>query len=64
MVKRITAAAGDRVGDRRLASDEWWVEGDVAAASTDSRRFGPVREDGLLGKVVLIYWPSERRGRV
>jgi nickel-type superoxide dismutase maturation protease len=64
MVKRLTAVPGDRVGDRTLGPDEWWVEGDFATASTDSRRFGPVRRDGLLGKVVLIYWPRERRGRV
>ena len=64
MVKRLTAAPGDRVGERTLGPDEWWVEGDFAAASTDSRRFGPVHADGLRGKVVLIYWPTQRRGRV
>ena len=52
------------MGERALGPDEWWVEGDFAAASTDSRAFGPVHEDGLMSKVVLIYWPKERRGRV
>ena len=64
MVKRLTAGPNDRVGDRTLGPDGWWVEGDFAAASTDSREFGPVRRDGLKGKVVLIYWPRERRRRV
>lgn len=64
MVKRLIAGPGDRVGDRALGPNEWWVEGDFAAASTDSRQFGPVRKDGLKAKVVLIYWPRERRGRV
>ncbi len=64
MVKRLVAGPGDRVDDRALAPDEWWVEGDFAAASTDSRQFGPVRTDDLKGKVVLIYWPRERRRRV
>lgn len=64
MVKRLTAAPGDQVGDRTLGLDEWWVEGDFAAASTDSRQFGTVRRGGLKGKVVLIYWPRERRRRV
>lgn len=64
MVKRLLAGPGDRVGDRTLAPDEWWIEGDFAGASTDSRQFGPVRSGGLKGKVVLIYWPKERRGRV
>jgi nickel-type superoxide dismutase maturation protease len=61
MVKRLVAHPGDQVGDRTLGRDEWWVEGDFAPASTDSRQFGPVRRDGLRGKVVLIYWPKERR---
>ena len=64
MVKRIAAAPGGRVGDRTLGADEWWVEGDLAAASTDSRQFGPVLGDALKAKVVLVYWPRERRRRV
>lgn len=64
MVKRLVAGPGDRVDDRVLAPDGWWVEGDFATASTDSRQFGPVRRDGLKGKVVLIYWPRDRRRRV
>jgi len=64
MVKRLTAGPGDRVGERTLGPDEWWIEGDSAAVSTDSRGFGPVHVDGSLGKVVFIYWPKERRGRV
>lgn len=64
MVKRLTAGPGDQVGERALGPDEWWVEGDFAAASTDSRAFGPVHEVGLLGRVVFIYWPKERRRRV
>jgi signal peptidase I len=64
MVKRIAAGPGDHVGERALGPDEWWVEGDFAAASTDSRAFGPVHQDGSMSKVVLIYSPKERRGRV
>ncbi len=62
MVKRLMAVPGDRVGgDRVLAPDEYWVEGDHATASSDSRHFGPVRRDELTEKVLLIYWPSSRR---
>jgi nickel-type superoxide dismutase maturation protease len=64
MVKRLTARPGDRVGARVLGAGEWWVEGDLAAASTDSRQFGPVRRDGLTAKVLLVYWPKERRRRL
>jgi type IV secretory pathway protease TraF len=61
MVKRIVALPGDLVGERRMLDDEYWVEGDLASASTDSRRFGPVARRGLKARVVLIYWPKERR---
>ena len=64
MVKRVRAAPGDRVGERLLGPDEWWVEGDFAVASTDSRRFGPVNREELKAKLVLIYWPSHRRRRL
>jgi signal peptidase I len=64
MVKRLRAAPGDRVGERTLGPDEWWVEGDFAEASTDSRQFGPVSGDELKAKVALVYWPRERRRRL
>ena len=49
---------------RILRPGEYWVEGDFAAASTDSRQFGPVPADALKAKVVLVYWPKDRRRRV
>ncbi len=39
------------------------VLGDNAAASTDSRVFGPVSPGGLRGRVVYRYHPVHRRGR-
>jgi nickel-type superoxide dismutase maturation protease len=64
MVKRIVGAPGGRVGERTLGSGEWWVEGDFPDASTDSRQFGPVGRDALKAKVVLVYWPKDRRRRL
>jgi nickel-type superoxide dismutase maturation protease len=64
MVKRLKASPGDRIGDRTMGENEHWVEGDLAAASTDSRQFGPVSRSELKAKVVLVYWPKHRRGRV
>jgi nickel-type superoxide dismutase maturation protease len=43
------------------AEEGWWVEGDNAAASTDSRTLGRVAEEAVLGRVVLRYWPRPRR---
>ena len=65
MVKRLTAVPGDRVGDDRvLGEDEFWVEGDHPASSTDSRQFGPVPHAALKATVLLVYWPIERRRRL
>ena len=40
------------------------VLGDNPPASTDSRHFGPVPPEALLGRVVHRYAPAHRRGRV
>jgi nickel-type superoxide dismutase maturation protease len=62
MVKRLTALPGDRPRDHRtLGPDEWWVEGDRPDGSTDSRHFGPVRREQITAKVLLVYWPNDRR---
>lgn len=54
MVKRVTGVAGLEVS----------VLGDNAAASTDSRHFGPVSAAAVHGRVVYRYLPEERRGRL
>ena len=64
MVKRVTAVPGQRVGERTLEDDEFWIEGDREDASTDSRHFGPVRREHLKARVLLVYWPKERRHRL
>jgi nickel-type superoxide dismutase maturation protease len=64
MVKRVKAVPGERVGGRMLDDDEFWIEGDRADASTDSRHFGPVRREHLKALVLLVYWPKERRRRL
>jgi len=59
LVKRISAVPGDVAGGRTLERGEYWVEGDNAGASTDSRSFGPVRRRHLLARAWLVYWPTE-----
>jgi len=46
LVKRIERPAGD---------DAWLVSGDNPPASTDSRTFGPVGRELIVGKVWLQY---------
>ena len=61
IVKRLVGVPGSTVGGRELGEGEYWVEGDFAHRSTDSREFGPVSRENLRAKVVLVYWPLERR---
>lgn len=53
IVKRVIAEPGERA----LKANEFWVEGDNAAASTDSRAAGPVRRDAIVGVVRARYKP-------
>lgn len=62
MVKRIAAGPDQLAPDGRiLDADEFWVEGDQGNRSTDSRQFGPVRRSDIKAKVLLVYWPPDRR---
>ena len=55
MVKRVAAITSD---------GEVTVRGDNAAASTDSRAFGPVARSAIVGRAVYRYAPAARSGRV
>jgi hypothetical protein len=59
MVKRIAAVPGDSIGGRTLGRGDYWVLGDNAAESTDSRDFGSVRR-GQMDRVWILYWPTQR----
>ena len=47
-----------------LGPDEYVVLGDDRVRSTDSREFGPVGRDLILGKVWFRYWPLSAWGRI
>ncbi|MDQ3759017.1 MAG: signal peptidase I [Actinomycetota bacterium] len=40
-----------------VPADHYFMLGDNRGASDDSRFWGPVPEDWIVGKVVLTYWP-------
>ncbi len=58
-VKRLAAGPGATVGVRGrqaiLGPQEWFVTGDNAAESSDSRTWGPVHRRDIVGKVWFKY---------
>ncbi|MGH2727646.1 MAG: S26 family signal peptidase [Actinomycetota bacterium] len=60
-LKRIVGSPGDRVllggSEIRLGADEFAVAGDNRARSTDSRHYGPVRREQIVGVARVCYWP-------
>jgi signal peptidase I len=78
-IKRVAGAPGDaisgvRVTDPetgedvevtiRLIPDEAWLLGDDPAVSIDSRLYGPVALDRLVGRAWFRYAPLRRIGRL
>ena len=67
-IKRVAARPGDRVriaaGLLHLGPDEAWLLGDNAALSLDSRRYGRVPSDALVGRAWFRYGPPSRIGPV
>ena len=63
VVKRISAGPDEQVRvlgrEWRLGSDQYFVIGDYADDSLDSRKFGPVTQEELIGRVWLRVWPPK-----
>lgn len=55
-----TWAGSIREEERQLRDDEVFVMGDNRNNSTDSRIFGPIKIDAIIGKAWISFWPSDR----
>jgi signal peptidase I len=45
-----------------IPPDHYFMMGDNRGASDDSRYWGPVPRDWLIGKAFATYWPPDRIG--
>jgi hypothetical protein len=67
-IKRVAAGPGDHVrisaGILHLSPDQAWLLGDNGASSIDSRRYGPVGLDALVGRAWFRYAPAPRIGLI
>jgi signal peptidase I len=54
---------GRESGDwARIASDSYFLLGDNRTMSCDSRNWGVIRRDDIIGRADVIYWPPNRAG--
>lgn len=63
-IKRIAGLPGEtmEINEKKitLAENEYFVLGDNASASSDSRIWGPVPENLIIGRTLIRLWPVTR----
>lgn len=66
LVKRVVGMPGDSYilhgAEKKLQPGEYFVMGDNRLDSYDSRHFGPVSRDDIVGEVVYRWWPISKAG--
>lgn len=52
--------SSDATGDVRLSPRTYYVLGDNRSVSRDSRSFGPIDDQHVVGKALLCFWPPSK----
>jgi len=63
--KNMTTPAGNFLTEGvpyLIPDNSYIVLGDNRTASSDSRNFGPVKKDHIIGQAILRYWPLNKIG--
>jgi signal peptidase I len=61
-IKRVAGLPGDSINGLVLAGDEYYVLGDNTGQSSDSRFWGPVKKNLIIGRAVVRLWPFASLG--
>lgn len=61
-IKRIKGLPGDTVNNTILRSNEYYVLGDNRLQSSDSRYWGPIEANLIVGRAVIRLWPLNNLG--
>lgn len=59
-VKRLVGLPGDKFGSQDVRPGHCFLMGDNRALSLDSRAWGDIELDRLVGRVWFRYWPPLR----
>ena len=61
-IKRVAGLPGETINGITLANDEYYVLGDNTLASSDSRYWGPVKSNLIVGRAFVRLWPVSSLG--
>jgi signal peptidase I len=56
----ITSASRDSVSALRIPPESYYVMGDNRNASTDSRAWGPIPQETIIGQAWVSFWPVDQ----
>jgi signal peptidase I len=56
------SSAQENFGPFKIPAGKYWMMGDNRAASDDSRVWGTITKDQMIGRAFMIYWPPTRLG--